>query len=151
MDRYKTIIPIHGLRRADPVHPRMPIGVGEVIMLPEILARSLLRAGSVHPSEDDITIDLAWEDEPGWVRADDREALIAAIEALGCDGVSQPWTNEQALGDLAWRLNGHGLDPEAVRALLPPLVPAEPRADLADAPSDDDTAKPAARRKPKTS
>jgi hypothetical protein len=85
VDHYKTIIPIHGLRRADPARPREPISVGEIIALPEVLARSLLRAGSVHPSEDEVTIALAWEDEPSWVRADDREKLIEALEALGCD------------------------------------------------------------------
>lgn len=90
----------------------------------------------------------------GALRSGLRDGRIALSD------VSLILTNEQMLNDLAWRMAGNGLDPETVRALLPPVPGVDappPAADLGDAappaaseaPAVDTTAQPAARGKAK--
>jgi len=160
MDHFKTLIAIHGLRRADPARVREPVDAGEVIALPNGIASKLLRSGAVQPTDDEVTVELAWADQPGWVRVDDKEQLIAAIEALGADASVLTHTSVElqpvlstadVLAALASGIADETIDPEAVRALLPSLKADEPAADLGDIGGEDAPAKPAQRSKAKAS
>lgn len=83
MKTYKTLITVRGLRRADPMRAREPIGEGEVISLPEGYARSLRDVGAIEETDAEVTVELDWKPPVTLVKSDDRERLIEALAALG--------------------------------------------------------------------
>lgn len=98
MENYKTRITVRGLRRADVNKAKEPIGEGEVIALPFEVARSLLRAGAVEPTDADVTVELEWGAPVALVKANDEAALLAALGKLGSEIPTVP---EGAVVDLA--------------------------------------------------
>lgn len=83
MQNYRTLIAIHGLRRADPADARKPIAHDEVIALPEGYARNLLASGAVEKTDAEVTVELSWDAPVDLIKSNDRDALVAAIAALG--------------------------------------------------------------------
>lgn len=98
MENYKTRITVRGLRRADFDKVKEPIGEGEVIALPFEVARSLLRAGAVEPTNADVTVELEWGAPVALVKANDKAALLAALAKLGAEIPTMP---EGAVVELA--------------------------------------------------
>lgn len=90
MKTYLTLIQIAGLRRADPIRARVPIGEGEVIKLPDGYARSLLDSGAIEPSDADETIELFWDQPVELIKSNDVEGLKKALEIVGIDFASGP-------------------------------------------------------------
>ncbi|WDF73487.1 hypothetical protein [Novosphingobium sp. KACC 22771] len=101
MENYKTRITVHGLRRADVNKAKEPIGEGEVIALPFEVARSLLRAGAVEPTDADITVELEWGAPVALVKANDEAALLAALGKLGSKIPTVPEGAVVELADVA--------------------------------------------------
>ncbi|QCI93262.1 hypothetical protein [Novosphingobium sp. EMRT-2] len=97
MQTYKTLITVRGLRRADPLRAREPIGEGEVIALPDHLAGNLCAIGALEGTDAPATVELAligvdFARDPDQalvdvstvgIRPTDIEALAQALEALG--------------------------------------------------------------------
>lgn len=83
MENYKTRITVRGLRRADVNKVKEPIGEGEVIALPFEVARSLLRCGAVEASDEDVTVELDWGEPVPLIKANDLDALRAALFGFG--------------------------------------------------------------------
>lgn len=83
MENYKTRITVRGLRRADVNKAKEQIAEGEVIALPHDMARSLLRCGAIEPTDEDVTIELDWAAPVALIKSNDRDALLAALEAMG--------------------------------------------------------------------
>lgn len=88
MRNYETKIEVRGLRRADPARAREPIGIGEVIALPDLVARDLLRHVAIVETKASPTVELTFDSlkpvaKIAGIAPEDRGALAAAILDLG--------------------------------------------------------------------
>ncbi len=126
MRKFTVSTPLRGLRRADGV--KEPIGVGEVVSLPDTVTPSLLMAGAIAPTQADVTCDLIWEAQLGG-GAGVPDADIASVSARGgivfFPGEGLPdnaelalgdFSNEQLLDELALRIGEGRLSPVVMGA-----------------------------------
>jgi len=148
MSHFRILTPVAGLRRTDvPAELARHAIADGVVRLHPGFARELLRLGAVEPTDDDVTVRVEGDDfeeatplpaflrddydgnNAGVVPADDRDLLIAAIEALG--GCVYFSAEDQA--GLAARFSDTELRAEIVRRLPGArVVPADGVAALAE-------------------
>lgn len=137
MRNYLVLTPVRGLPRAD--RSREPINAGDVIALPSAKAMELGVIGAVEPSGAEATVLLDWPGMHGTITAlsvngtvgTDRDALIAAIEALGgivffvgdglpdrAEDVLSDFSNDQLLAEIVARIDEARLQPTLLSGLL---------------------------------
>lgn len=114
MKTYLTLITVAGLRRADTMRAREPIGEGEVIELPSGYAGSLLASGAIAPSDADVTVELDWDRPVELIKSNDPEGIKKALEVLGMDFANGPDRTAVHIGTV-------GIAPTDVQALAQAL------------------------------